>query len=98
MLFVQLHGPNRGQPWSTAAARGMLRRAVVRLELGRIHPHAFRHWFATNVLDASGGNTVIARDAGGWASATTVDEVYGHVDVHDPAFAAALDHVWGNDA
>lgn len=69
MLFVQLHGPNRGQPWSTAAARGMLRRAGVRLELGRIHPHACRHWFATNVLDASGGNTVIARDAGGWASA-----------------------------
>jgi len=24
-----------------------------------------------------------------------VDEVYGHVDVHDPAFAAALRAVWG---
>jgi hypothetical protein len=47
------------------------------------------------VLDAAGGNTVIARDAGGWASATMVDEVYGHVDVHDPVFDAALRTVWG---
>jgi len=47
------------------------------------------------VLDAAGGNTVIARDAGGWASATMVDEVYGHVDVHDPTFDAALRTVWG---
>jgi hypothetical protein len=40
---------------------------------------------------------MIARDAGGWASAAMVDEVYGHVDVHDPAFAAALRKVWGED-
>ena len=51
--------------------------------------------FASAVLDASGGNLVIARDAGGWASAAMVDEVYGHADVHDPAFDAALRTVWG---
>ena len=34
-------------------------------------PHAFRHTFASAVLDAADGNTLIARDAGGWASATT---------------------------
>jgi hypothetical protein len=45
-------------------------------------------------FDAAGGNLLIARDAGGWASAATVDEVYGHVDVHDPAFDAALRTVW----
>ena len=39
---------------------------------------------------------MIARDAGGWASATMVDEVYGHVDVHDPVFDAALRTVWGD--
>jgi integrase len=94
MLLVQLHGHHRGQPWATAAARGMLGRAGVCLELGRVRPHQFRHGFATGVLDASGGNTVIAREAGGWASATTVDEVYGHADVHDPVFAAALTTVW----
>ena len=46
-------------------------------------------------LDASGGNLLIARDAGGWASATIVEEIYAHVDMHDPAFDAALRAVWG---
>jgi hypothetical protein len=46
------------------------------------------------VLDASGGNAVIAREAGGWASAATVEEIYGHPDVHDPRFSAALETVW----
>jgi len=47
------------------------------------------------VLDASGGNLVITRDAGGWASAVVVSEIYGHADLHDPAFDAALRRVWG---
>ncbi|MGH3249971.1 MAG: hypothetical protein ACRDOI_27750, partial [Trebonia sp.] len=54
-----------------------------------------RHTFASAVLDASGGNLLIARDAGGWASVTVVDETYSHADVHDPAFDAALRRVWG---
>ncbi|RRR77244.1 integrase [Streptomyces sp. RP5T] len=95
MLLVSLHGPSLGQPWSTTAARGMLRRAAARLEIGRVTPHAFRHSFATAVLDAARGNALIARDAGGWASAATVEQVYGHVDVHDSDFAAALEQVWG---
>ncbi|WP_327242826.1 hypothetical protein [Streptomyces sp. NBC_01320] len=45
------------------------------------------------VLDAADGNLLSARDAGGWSSATMVDEVYGHVDVHDPVFDAALQTV-----
>ena len=44
-----------------------------------------------------GGNLLIARDAGGWASAAMVDEIYGHVDVHDPEFDAALRTVWGEE-
>ncbi|MGQ4619862.1 tyrosine-type recombinase/integrase [Nocardia sp. R7R-8] len=98
MLLVQLHGRNAGQPWRTAGVRGVLSRAAARLELGRVRPHQFRHEFATNVLDASGGNIVLARDAGGWASAVTVEQTYGHVDVHDPVFSAALRTVWGEDA
>jgi len=94
MLLVQRHGPNAGQPWAAAGVRGMLRRAGIREEMGRIRPHQWRHWFTTSVLDGAGGNAVIARDAGGWASATTVEEVYGHADVHDPVFEAALAHVW----
>jgi integrase len=94
MLLVQRHGPHSGEPWAPAGVRGMLRRAGIREEMGRILPHQWRHRFATNVLDAAGGNAIIARDAGGWASATTVEQVYGHADVHDPVFAAALAHVW----
>ncbi len=95
MLLVQLHGPGHGQPWAAAAARGMLRRAGQRAGLGHIRPHAFRHSFASAVLDASGGNLLAARDAGGWASVTVVDEVYAHADIHDPVFDAALRQVWG---
>ena len=97
MLLVQLRGPDAGQPWAPTGARRMLARAGKRAGLGVVKPHAFRHSFTSGVLDASGGNLMIARDAGGWASAAMVDEVYGHVDVHDPAFAAALRKVWGED-
>jgi len=95
MLLVQLHGPHRGQPLAAAAVRGMLRRASRSLGLATVKPHQFRHSFATGVLDASGGNSVLAREAGGWASAATVDEIYGHADVHDSAFATALELFWG---
>ena len=73
----------------------MLTRTGQRAGLGPVKPHAFRHSFTTAVLDASGGNLLIARDAGGWASTATVDEIYAHVDVHDTAFDAALRTVWG---
>jgi integrase len=95
MLLVQLHGADAGQPWSPVGVRRMLSRAGKRAGLGVIKPHAFRHSFCSAVLDAAGGNTLIARDAGGWASAAMVGEVYGHVDVHDAAFDAALRQVWG---
>jgi integrase len=95
MLLVQLHGPNAGRPWAPVGVRRMLARAGKRAGLDLVKPHAFRHCFASAVLEASKGNLLIARDAGGWASAATVDEIYGHVDAHDPAFDAALRTVWG---
>jgi len=94
MLLVQQHGAGTGQPWATTGARRMLGRAGERAGLGRVKPHAFRHSFTSAVLDASGGNLLIARDAGGWASTAVVDEIYAHVDVHDAAFDAALRAVW----
>ncbi|MDH6130198.1 tyrosine-type recombinase/integrase [Kitasatospora sp. GP82] len=69
MLLVQLHGPGTGQPWAPVGARRMLGRAGKRAGLGLVKPHAFRHNFTSAVLDASDGNLLIARDAGGWASA-----------------------------
>ncbi len=99
MLLIQLSGPRRGQPWTADAARGMLRRAGRRANLpGRIKPHAFRHTFTNAVLDATDGDMLVAREAGNWASVQTVEEVYGHPDLHSPEFQAALSAVWGEDA
>ncbi len=95
MLLVRQHGRSVGEPLSTDAVRSMLERAGVRAGLGKVLPHSFRHQFATSVLDASGGNSVIARDAGGWASASTVEQIYGHADLRDPSFRSALATVWG---
>jgi len=98
MLLIQLSGPNRGEPWTADAARGMLRRAGRRADLpGRIRPQAFRHQFTNNIMDASGGDPLVAKAAGNWASAQMVDEVYGHPDLHSPRFQAALSAVWGED-
>jgi len=94
MLLVQLAGECHGQPLAPAGVRSMFRRAGLRAGLGRVHPHQTRHNFATAVLDVSGGNLMIARDAGGWASSATVDEIYGHTDIHAPQFDAALRKVW----
>ena len=69
MLLVQLAGPRRGEPWSADAARGMLRRAGYRADLpGRIKPQAFRHQMTSDVLDASGGDPMVAKAVGNWAS------------------------------
>ena len=65
MLLIQLHGDNVGQPWAPVAARRMLARAGTRAGVGVVKPHAFRHSFTSAVLDASQGNLLIARDAGG---------------------------------
>ncbi|MFF4383939.1 tyrosine-type recombinase/integrase [Kitasatospora sp. NPDC001547] len=95
MLLVQLQGPKAGDPLATAAVRSMLKHAGIRLKFDKVLPKEFRHTFTSEVLDAAKGNAMIAKEAGGWRSAAMVDEVYGHVDVHDPVFAAALERTWG---
>ncbi|MYV47571.1 tyrosine-type recombinase/integrase [Streptomyces sp. SID2888] len=98
MLLIQLTGPNQGEPWTADAARGMLRRAGRRAQLpGRIRPQAFRHQFTNDVMDASGGDPLVAKAAGNWASMQMVDEVYGHPDLHSPEFTTALKNVWGEE-
>ncbi|MFE4612126.1 tyrosine-type recombinase/integrase [Streptomyces niveus] len=96
MLLIQLAGANCGEPWAADAARGMLRRAGRRAGLpGRIKPHAFRHTTTSKILDVTGNDSWTAKEAGNWASVQTVDEVYGHPDMHSPEFIAALKAVWG---
>ena len=60
MLLLQLRGERAGQPWAPDAARRMLARAGRRAGIGVVKPHAFRHSFASAVLDAAGGNLLIA--------------------------------------
>ncbi|MET4923336.1 tyrosine-type recombinase/integrase [Streptomyces sp. PSRA5] len=99
MLLIQLAGPNRGDPWSADAARGMLRRVGRRAGLpGRITPKAFRHQITSDVLDVTNGDSMVAKAVGNWSSVRMVDEVYGHPDLHSPDFTAALQAVWGEDA
>ena len=95
MLLVQLHGDQRGAAVGAGRGTRMLGRAGQARRAGSGPTPRVSASFTSAVLDASGGNLVIARDAGGWASAAMVDEVYGHVDVHDPVFDAALRTVWG---
>ncbi|TDU03953.1 phage integrase family protein [Streptomyces sp. 846.5] len=96
MLLIQLTGPGRGEPWSADAARSVLRRAGRRAGLpGRIKPQAFRHQFTNDVMDVTGGDSMIAKTVGNWASAQMVDQVYGHPDLHSPEFGAALRTAWG---
>ncbi|MEY9905171.1 integrase [Catenulispora sp. MAP12-49] len=98
MLLIQLFGLARGEPWTTDGVRGMLRRAGKKAALpGRIKPHAFRHTFTSAVLDASGGDLLVAKTAGNWSSVKTVDEIYGHPDLHSPEFISALRQVWGEE-
>lgn len=97
MLIVSLAGPSRGEPLTTDGVRAMLRRNGARADIGHVIPHAFRHQFATDVMAISDGNTIITREAGGWASAATVEQVYTHSGPDDPAFRTALQKVWGED-
>jgi len=94
MLPAQLHGTRCGAPLSRDATRSVLLWAGAWLKLGRIKTYQFRRSFATAVLDTSGVNSIYATDAGGRASAVTVEETCGHADVHDPDFAAALERSW----
>ncbi|MCX5187575.1 tyrosine-type recombinase/integrase [Streptomyces sp. NBC_00268] len=99
MLLIQLSGPNTGEPWTADAARGMLRRAGRRAQLpGRIKPHAFRHTTTNKILDVTDNDSWVAKAAGNWASVQTVEEVYGHPDMHSPEFVSALKAVWGEEA
>lgn len=99
MLLIQLAGPRRGEPWTTDAARGMLRRAGRRAGLpGRIKPHQFRHTTTSKVMDASDNDPMVAKVVGNWASSRMVEEVYGHPDLHSSKFQAALKAVWGEES
>lgn len=97
LVLVHLVGETAGQPLSTHGARQMLERAGRRAGLGLVKPHAFRHTWATAMLEATSGNAKAVADEGGWASAQTVEQTYAHL-AGDPTLDAALATIWSDDA
>lgn len=96
LVLVHLVGETAGQPLGTHGARQMIERAGRRAGLGLVKPHAFRHTWATAVLEATGGNSKAVADEGGWSSSQTVEQTYAHL-AGDPTLEAALAALWGVD-
>jgi integrase len=95
MVLISLQN-DAGRPLTTHGVRQMLQRAGVRAGLGPIKPHSFRHTWATALTKATGGNTAAVADAGGWASAKTVERTYLHLNDSDE-LTVALEKVWAKD-
>lgn len=94
LVLVHTSEKTRGKPLTTDGARSIVARLAEKAGLGDVTPHAFRHQFATDVLHAASGNTSIAREAGGWASAATVEQVYAHIGPDDRILVSALSKFW----
>lgn len=94
--YVFLSHPKVGPPGplTADAVRKMLNRVAKRANAVHVYPHLFRHRFATEVIQAAGGDSGVAQLAGGWKSRLTVERIYNHPDLNDPAFLSALNKAW----
>ena len=94
LVLVQLQN-DIGMPLSTHGVRQMLTRAGKRAGAGKVRPHSFRHTWATALTEAS-GMTALTAQAGGWASAKTVEETYLHLAASD-LVSDSLECVWSRN-
>ncbi|WP_411162061.1 tyrosine-type recombinase/integrase [Kocuria rhizophila] len=94
-VLVNTCGSRIGEGMTTEGVRRLVARIGKRAGLPRLRPHQFRHRFATDLLNASGGDAEVARYAGGWSSTAMVEQVYGHVDAPNGRMSNALEEVWG---
>ena len=92
-VLVNTRGPRVGLGMTTEGVRRLVARMGQRGGISRLRPHQFRHRFATDLLNASGGDAKVVRYAGGWSSTAMVDQVYGHVDAPNGRMANALEEV-----
>lgn len=92
MVLVTLEQAHLGDAMTTKAVRAVVADAGQRAGLGRLRPHAFRHRWATEMLRLTGNSTMTAQ-AGGWASASTVENTYAHL-IDTPELEQALGTVW----
>lgn len=93
-VLVRQTSSSAGRPLSTEGVRYLVGRIAKECGYSGLHPHMFRHEFATRVLEAANGDLMIAKKAGGWRSATTVEQIYGHVELNSPQFCGVLEEVW----
>jgi|SRR5690625_290121 len=94
-VLINTCGSRIGEGMTTEGVRRLVARMGKRAGLPRLRPHQFRHRFATDLLNASGGDAEVARYAGGWSSTAMVEQVYGHVDAPNGRMSNALEEVWG---
>jgi integrase len=86
-----------GAPLSPHGVRQMLYRLADRVGLDKVNPHAFRHLWSTNMLEETHGDSVLVAQEGGWSSARTVEETYGHL-AGAPATMRAVEAVHRRNA
>lgn len=92
MVLVTLEQAHLGEAMTMKAVRAVVKDAGERAGLGRLRPHAFRHRWATEMLRLTRNSTMTAQ-AGGWASASTVENTYAHL-IDTPELEQALSAAW----
>jgi integrase len=87
------------KPWSAEQMRRMLRRAAKRAGIenykDRVHPHAFRHYWYTNMRLRENADPEDLKAVGGWSEGSnTPEEIYKnfHDDEHGKRLERDLGH------
>jgi integrase/recombinase XerD len=81
-VFVNLFRAPIGGPTTRANVADLMRRLRATTSIAALHPHAFRHTYATRLLRKNVPIEVVAKLLG-HASAQTTAETYSHLSVED---------------
>ena len=85
--------PVKDQPMTTRAIYDVVRKTAARAGLGHVHPHQFRHSFATHLLDHGADLLTISKLLGHVSIATT--QIYAHVSQDKMRRVMELHPHWG---
>jgi site-specific recombinase XerD len=85
--------PVKDQPMTTRAIRYIVQETAARAGIGHVHPHQFRHSFATHLLDR-GADLLTIRDLLGHVSIATT-QIYAHVSQDKMRRTMELHPHWG---
>jgi integrase len=85
--------PVTDHPMTTRAIRYIVRETAARAGIGHVHPHQFRHSFATHLLDHGADLLTISKLLGHVSIATT--QIYAHVSQDKMRRVMELHPHWG---